>query len=729
METLVLTIAGGEKGGFRDGNVKHAQFRQPAAICVSHDGKLYVTDIGSQSIRMIADYQVTTIAGTGKSGFKDGAGHIAQFYNPCGICMTDDSKIYVADTDNHRIRMIIDHHVITIAGDGTSDCRDGNALQAKFGYPRGICVSKEGVIYVVDDGNGRIRRIADNNVTSINDGRNRHFEDGNIMTASFYSPSGICMSQDGSLYITESNGHRIRRMRDDIVTTILGDGKPGFENGNLSVAKISHPHEICITDEDTLYMADAGNRRIRMITHNKVTTIAGNDRKGFRDGLSIHARFELPCGICISRDGKLYVTDESKHTISMIDMSSVSSRFGLYIFSQLVDPPYFPDVKVITINHVDYNVHTNFIDLRCCRLLDTTRLQTIEKANITNTAIAMFMNYVYTNRMDGIVDGRVNLQCMVELLFMFDVFDVFNARIARVMIETLKTQLENMLVADERVGVEKVMPLLACMYRLLMLINTKPTPFHPPSPSSLTASLSEVSRSNTTKYLACTYMGQVIGYFSDQMRQHSAIVKDYLYIFQTNLTIEAFVMAMQHLLSESKISSHYSHYKDRWFECGLLALTRLAFDHTSFGSLNPTPTFLSEHEKTWCKTDFVITIDGDTIQEYYVHQFILCGRWRYFANMLMSGMAEACHHRMTLPSDWTPNLLEKLMKYIYLAQIEFTTLEDVTWLINNGRMYILFEEVETIDDGGAFTFETVGCNGFEALYNHCMKIITDSHNP
>src|SRR5262249_10503184 len=126
--TNVKTIAGGSgTPGYVDGNGPDARFKKLSGIAVGPDDTIYIADAGNQRIRMVRPstgnaptvWTVSTLAGNGTAGFADGAGTAAMFNNPQGIAVGANGVVYVADTANNRIRRIAtDGSVTTWAGDG-----------------------------------------------------------------------------------------------------------------------------------------------------------------------------------------------------------------------------------------------------------------------------------------------------------------------------------------------------------------------------------------------------------------------------------------------------------------------------------------------------------------------------------------------------------------------------------------------------------------------------------
>ena len=93
--------------GFKDGAAAQAQFNGSVDVAVDQAGNVYVADLGNHSVRLITpDGQVTTIAGTGESGYVDGSGDKAQFWFPQAIVVDQNGVIYVADSGNGLIRIM-----------------------------------------------------------------------------------------------------------------------------------------------------------------------------------------------------------------------------------------------------------------------------------------------------------------------------------------------------------------------------------------------------------------------------------------------------------------------------------------------------------------------------------------------------------------------------------------------------------------------------------------------
>eukprot|EP00976_Prorocentrum_cordatum_P086915 1186699-Prorocentrum_minimum.AAC.2 len=161
---LVSTLAGTGKKGHRDGEGTVAQFRSPRGVAVVHgDNSVIVADMDNNRIRKISPQGlVSTLAGTGARGHRDGEGTaVAQFNGPVGVEVDGEGNIIVADLSNNRIRKISPQGLVsTLAGTGEEGRRDGEGTTAQFNFPNDVAVDREGNVIVADTLNHRIRKIS-----------------------------------------------------------------------------------------------------------------------------------------------------------------------------------------------------------------------------------------------------------------------------------------------------------------------------------------------------------------------------------------------------------------------------------------------------------------------------------------------------------------------------------------------------------------------------------------
>ena len=158
---MVSTLAGlAGAAGSADGPGTDARFVVPYGVAVDTTGTVFVVDHGNHTIRRItADGVVTTLAGTaGSAGSTDGTGTAARFRYPSGAAVDRMGNVFVADTDNQRIRQVTPvGEVTTVGGAGSPGSTDGIGTAARFFNPKGIAADAAGRIFVADRSNHTIR--------------------------------------------------------------------------------------------------------------------------------------------------------------------------------------------------------------------------------------------------------------------------------------------------------------------------------------------------------------------------------------------------------------------------------------------------------------------------------------------------------------------------------------------------------------------------------------------
>jgi sugar lactone lactonase YvrE len=263
-----VSILAGTISGFLNGPVSIAQFKEPFSIAADGNGNLYVSDESDPRIRKISSSgDVTTYAGSSIIGFADGKSDIAQFQPGNSIVADPQGNLYVADALNYRIRKIsITGEVTTLAGNGTAGFKDGYGADAEFNYPSGIAIDNQGNLFVTDAFNFRIRKITPGGlVTTVAGNGQDTIVDGNISTASFSDNlNDLTVDSNGNIYVED--GPLIRKISiAGIVTTIAGT-VIGFKDGDPQTAKFNLPIGITVDSNGILYVADVNNNRIRQIS-------------------------------------------------------------------------------------------------------------------------------------------------------------------------------------------------------------------------------------------------------------------------------------------------------------------------------------------------------------------------------------------------------------------------------------------------------------------------------
>jgi sugar lactone lactonase YvrE len=241
----------------------------------------YVADEFNHCIRKIAaNGQVTILAGSGVAGFVDGAAGVAQFLFPTGVALDSavPPNLYVADSGNHRIRLVApDGTTSTFAGTGVSGFADGPTGSAQFASPQGVAVNAAGDVLVADTGNHLIRVIAGGSVATYA-GSTQGFLDGPGASAMFDSPTGIAIAADGVAYVSDSGNHRIRAISVGAeVSTFAGSGMAGAVNSPasglypVSAAQFNLPAGIAVDGDGGVLVTQEG--LVRKIARGAVPTV------------------------------------------------------------------------------------------------------------------------------------------------------------------------------------------------------------------------------------------------------------------------------------------------------------------------------------------------------------------------------------------------------------------------------------------------------------------------
>lgn len=296
LKTQTLSfIAGFARDGYKDLSGADARMSIPMQIVLSKDGtKIYFVDRNNNRIREveISTGQLGTVTGAGlanalagdRNMYAEGAdchelydmsvSGCAYFDQPTGLAISPDGKtLYVADTENHRIRTV---NVATgatklLAGSGVAGLRDGTGSAARFKRPVSLALSKDGrTLFVLEAGNHALRRVdvRTKRVTKLIGSGKAGFRDGLFRDARLSFPDSVTLGQNAStLYISEGGTQKIRKvdLASGRITTLTGSGSRGFVNGPGAKAKFNNPRGMTLLNSGYLLVADQLNDMVRAI--------------------------------------------------------------------------------------------------------------------------------------------------------------------------------------------------------------------------------------------------------------------------------------------------------------------------------------------------------------------------------------------------------------------------------------------------------------------------------
>jgi sugar lactone lactonase YvrE len=268
----VTTFAGSPlQTGSANGTGTAARFWGPRGIAADRSGNLYVADTYNHTIRKIsAAGVVSTVAGLAATfGSADGTGSNARFYYPKGIAVDAEGNIFVGDTSNHTIRKITPTGVVsTIAGlTGSAGHEDGNGSSARFGFPTGLGLDQAGNLYVGDNLTWVIRKVTPaGDVMTVAGVPQGGSADGHGSAARFTNPHGLAVDSEGNLFVADQGNPTIRKIAPSgMVTTIAGaPGELGAMDGRGRLARFDRPAGIAADANGHIYIADTFNDTIRV---------------------------------------------------------------------------------------------------------------------------------------------------------------------------------------------------------------------------------------------------------------------------------------------------------------------------------------------------------------------------------------------------------------------------------------------------------------------------------
>ena len=293
----------------------------------------------------VTTYTITTIAGADAAA-SDGGPATEAFLNfPYSLAVDDEGNLYIADSENHRVRRVDAESgvITTFAGTGEEGFGGdgGPATEARLDWPSGVALDSQGNVYIADQENERIRRVDPEGIITTHAGsgsyRYEGEEDGIPATeARLNWPTGVAVDAEDNVYIADSYNGVIRKVdTTGIITTIAGSGRTyGFgvtadenevgDGGPATEAKLDYPTALAVDAEGNVYIADRGYNRIRRVEPGGViTTIAGTGEAGFGGdgGPAAQAQLNGPAGIALDEEGgNVYIADSRNNLVRRIDL-------------------------------------------------------------------------------------------------------------------------------------------------------------------------------------------------------------------------------------------------------------------------------------------------------------------------------------------------------------------------------------------------------------------------
>jgi len=322
---IITTVAGdGTEGFLGDGGpASKASLDDSLGIALDAAGSLYIADTDSYRVRKVTGGTgiITTIAGNGAFKFSGDGGLAtnASLSIPYAVAKGAEGDLYIADTGNARVRKVSNGIIRTVAGDGVEVT---SPARGAIGNPVALAVDLDGDLYIA--ANNTVLKLAGWNLSTVAGNGSPWFSgDGGLATSAGVDAAGLALDSYGNLYIADEINNRIRKVSGGIITTVAGDGMPGFsgDGGPATSAELNNPTGVAVDSTGSLYIADFFNDRIREVSAGLIRTVAGGATYGFSgDGgpatsadlnyadFTLVATF-VPAGVTVDRMGNLYIVD------------------------------------------------------------------------------------------------------------------------------------------------------------------------------------------------------------------------------------------------------------------------------------------------------------------------------------------------------------------------------------------------------------------------------------
>ena len=316
--TLTVVAGNGLSGFGGDGGPgPSAQLNYVHCIALDSSGNLYIADTNNNRIRKVtAAGIITTVAGTGAWGSRGdgGVATSAQLAAPRGVAVDQAGNIFLADSGNDVIRIVTTDGIISrVAGNGTRGLSgdNGPATSAQLSYPVGVAVDANGTLFIADRYNNRIRMVNSSGVIIT------------LIAAPVSDPRSVAVDNAGNVFVSDSGNNRVRMISPGGAVTTIAGGTAGFsgDGGPATAARLALPIQVAADGTGNVFIADRGNYRVRRVNANGIIdTVAGTSDDGRSASL---AQLNFPNVIAVDGAGNLFIADTDSQRIRMINRDGI----------------------------------------------------------------------------------------------------------------------------------------------------------------------------------------------------------------------------------------------------------------------------------------------------------------------------------------------------------------------------------------------------------------------
>jgi sugar lactone lactonase YvrE len=345
------------------GPATKAQLTLPQGVAVDSAGDIYIADTNDNMVRKIAagSNTINFFAGTGHacghpatSNCGDGPAASASLTLPAGIALDRSANVYVADTHDHKIRVVNTQtgditvygvtihtgNIGTVAGTGLQAFSGdgGTATAAALDLPGGVYVDATGNLLISDTGNQRVRETSTAGTINTIAGGGLGDGPGAGAATVFAGPFNITRDTSGNLYVADQGNNRIRKVDTSYnVSTFVGTGNAGYTDGPALNGTLNSPSVVTYDPVSaSWYIADSNNFVIRKVDGTgTLTTVAGNGQTCFPTtlpcgdgGPASGANFAYPINVVTDTAGNLIIADYFGYRIRAVNMQSTPTTIG-----------------------------------------------------------------------------------------------------------------------------------------------------------------------------------------------------------------------------------------------------------------------------------------------------------------------------------------------------------------------------------------------------------------